>query len=213
MLINKHQPVRPRISPSGEVLRYKTMPTLSQRAYLVTDQRNMVAQLRLYRAVRRGLIPNHVSIDELHNYLFYDYPLITKKVMGATVIRTTMYDPRRLKGVTKNNPKACMLYSFHDMLEFEYGLEWMICTWLRNFLNAESAPKDHIAGPERMEEELDILVNTDDEDVIDVYETPLWAFTMEEPPWISLTSGKREQVPAPSEAAPAPRLSSLRSYQ
>lgn len=72
----------------------------------------------------------------------------------------------------KSLPKATVIYSFRNLLEFEYGLEWQICTWLRKFL-AERDSAIPFSGPEAAEEELDILALIPENEYIRDYEEPL----------------------------------------
>lgn len=205
-MINSFQPIRPRTTEDGTIgLYYRT--TWSAQwgdRYVVTDIRNMEIQITLYRAVRRGEIPNYVSIEELHSFLFGDSPYLSKNAMGATVIRTVMNNPRKLKGRTKTNDKARVLYAFNHILELQYGLEWMICTWLRNFLNSTSAPGEAITGPEMMAEELDMLANSSEREFREIYVDPLKEFSMKEPDWKKLTEKFREEMPVVENHRPRP---------
>lgn len=195
-IVNPHLPVRPRHDPeSGDLLLFATMPqsTLHQR-YVVTNPWNMMVQCRLYRAVRSGEWVNHAPIEDIHPWLFFDRPDVSKKMMGATVIRTVLYNPRRLKGVTKDNDKARQLYSFNNLKEFEYGLEWMICTWLRKFLNDDVARRaiDRIHGPEAMDRELEILAFTEEQEYRALYEESFPSTRLTDPDWDSLIDGFSE---------------------
>lgn len=193
--INSHAPIRPRYLPgSDQMLMFATMPQKNHTGrYQVTSPKNMIAQARLYRAVRKGEIPNNAAIEEIYDYVFFDQPLVSKNLMGATVIRTVLFEPRRLKGVTKDNPRARSTYRFNDIKELEYGLEWMICTWLRKFLNEESAPGGKpVSGPEMMAEELDILANTHEDDYKVLYEDEFWKKSYKDPDWAALVSGRSE---------------------
>lgn len=203
-MLNKHQPIRPRINPDKEqLLRYRTFPDMSNtRMIKFCNPHNMIAQARMYRFVRSGEMVNHIAISEMYDYLFYDTPMISKKQMGMLVIQTTIYNPRVLLGLSKINDKNRVIYRFASLLEFQYGLEWMICTWLRKFLNDTAAPgAAPVLGPDMMSDELDILANCPDEEYKDVYEEMLRDFKMEEPDWATLVSGQVEELPV-IEAAP-----------
>lgn len=204
---NRHQPRRDRLPPGVDSpLWFATRPAQIDR-YVVTEPKHMIAQMRLYRAIRRGEFVNHAPIEDLHSYIFYDSLDVSKRAMGMTLVRSVLYNPRRLKGVTKTNEKARMIYSFYDMREPQYGLEWMICVWLRKFLNETAAPgSDAISGPEAMEEELDILVNTEHDDYLGVYEQSIWNFAPEEPDWSRYVTEYPEmnEVKAISKPEPKP---------
>lgn len=197
-LLNSHQPVRSRHHPIRDlVLRYRTFPEMSnKRPIKITDPRSMIAQARLYRFVRSGDMENGIAISDLHDHLFYDVPLITKKIMGMTVVQTVIYNPRLLLGQSKLNDKNRVIYRFNDLLDFQYGLEWQICTWLRKFLNDTSAPgAPDVLGPDMVAEELDILTSTNLENYNEIYEEILWNFNMKEPDWVTLVSGRMEEIP------------------
>ena len=181
--LNRHQPDRPRMIDNIP-LDYRTLPIIGDR-FTVTNPFNMIAAARLYRAVRRGDVPNFVAISDLHEYLFPDNQVgLSKKTMGAVVIRTVRYNPRKLLGVSKNNDKMRVIYSFGHILEFQYGLEWMICTWLRKFLNDQIAPGGSLlVGPEAMDLALTRMVECDDITFANEYESRLWDFKMPEPDW------------------------------
>lgn len=191
--LNRHQPDRPRIA-DGIDLRYRTLPDMNGR-FIVTSPVNMIIAARLYRAVRRGEVPNFVAVSDLHDFLFpkREYGL-SKKAMGAVVIRTVQINPRRLMGVSRKNDKVRVVYSFAHMLELQYGLEWMICTWLRKFLNDTLALRGEcvVSGQEAMSSELDKLAECDDITFEKFYIENLWQFRMEEPDWATVAKGMKE---------------------
>lgn len=185
--LNRHQPDRPRMI-DGVFLNYRTLPVIGDR-FTVTSNYNMIAAARLYRELRRGNVPNFVAVSELYDFCFGDRQHgLSKRVMGSVVVRTVRYNPRKLLGVSRSNDKVRQIYSFGHMKEFEYGLEWMICTWLRKFLNETLALKGDrvVSGPIRMGEELDAMVASDDIAFREIYESALWQFHMEEPDWRTL---------------------------
>jgi len=172
----------------GVFLNYRTLPVIGDR-FVVTSNCNMIAAARLYRELRRGNVPNFVAISDLYDFCFGDRQYsLSKRVMGSVVVRTVRYNPRKLLGTSRSNEKPRVIYSFGHMKEFEYGLEWMICTWLRKFLNDIFALKGEnvISGPIHMGEELDALVNSDEVAFHQIYESALWQFHMEEPDWRNL---------------------------
>jgi hypothetical protein len=145
---------------------------------------------------------NGISIADMHDHLFYDQPKISKKLMGQLIVQTVTYNPRLLLGITKLNDRNRVIYRFNNLLEFQYGLEWMICTWLRKFLNDTAAPGERVvSGPNMMSEQLDQLANCPESEYIDVYEEMIWLFSMDEPDWRSITSGLIEEIPMQTERA------------
>lgn len=218
-VVNPHLPIRPRHDPeTGDLLMFATMPQASlHQRYVVTHPWNMMVQARLYRAVRSGEWVNHAPIEEIHPWIFYDRPDVSKKMMGSTVIRTVLYNPRRLKGVTKDNDKARVLYSFNNLKELEYGLEWMICTWLRKFLNDDVARRavDRIHGPEAMDRELEVLAFTEEQEYRALYEESYPSTRFTDPDWDKLMNGFNEldhytNMPGRVRPRPGPPL---KSYQ
>lgn len=210
--LNRHQPDRPRVLDNVH-LNYRTLPVLGDR-FTVTHPYNMIAAARLYRGVRRGEIPNFVAISDLYDFYFgtKQYGL-SKRTMGAVVVRTVRYNPRKLLGLSKNNDKMRVIYAFGHMKEFEYGLEWMICTWLRRFLNETLALSGDrlVSGQPRMEEELEVMVNSDDVEFEENYITPLWNFEMPEPDWNVVAAGLEE--PPMTNAREVVERKPLRSYR
>lgn len=199
-LLNIHQPVRPRTTEDGQsLLRYRTYPSLmNKRMMKFTDPRSMIAQARLYRFARSEHCVNHIAISEMYDWVFGDQPLVPKKTMGGVVIQTVVYNPRVLLGLSKMNDKQRVIYRFERMIEFQYGLEWMICTWLRKFLNDTAAPgAAPVLGPDMMSDELDMLANCSEREYKEVYEEMLWDFKMAEPDWLTLTGGKPEIIRVP----------------
>jgi len=119
---NRFLPLR----PLGD---YRTHIDNPGSTYQLYDHRNMKAQVILYHWCRTDFI-NHVPIGELHEWLFEKYPEVTKRQMGRTILQASTYDPRHLKGVTKDNHKATMIYIWNDQKDVEYGLEWMLSMWI-----------------------------------------------------------------------------------
>ena len=73
---------------------------------------------------------NMVPISLLRDFLFYKYPEISKKCMGQNIHQATIYDPTKLKGPTKTNPKATMCYCWENRIDLEKGMEWMLKSWV-----------------------------------------------------------------------------------
>lgn len=98
--------------------------------YDIFDWKNMAAQLVVYRWARSEEFIEKVAIGELHAYLFYNHLEITKRHMGQVIVQATTYNPRKLKGATSDNPKACMTYVWPNRLDLVYGLEWQLAMWV-----------------------------------------------------------------------------------
>lgn len=122
---NPFQPERPK-----ENLNYRTHIDKPTSTYDVYDPKNRLAQVRLYNFACMDMFPQQVAIEDVHAFLFFDHPQVTKRQMGRTILQALTYDPRKLKGVSKDHPKACMTYVIPDPVELRYGLEWMLSMWL-----------------------------------------------------------------------------------
>lgn len=197
-MFNRWQPVRPRIhSETGEVLMYATMPNLRRtKIFKVCEFPSMMAQCRLYRAVRKGHVGRQVAIGELYDYAFNDCrSMVSKTQMGYNAVASVIYEPRLLVN-NSTVGKATMTYTFRDILDFQYGLEWQICTWLWKFLNSTAAPGEAIGTSQEMAEELDMLADASDKEYVDVYENGFNDFFIDEPDWRKICLGLKEQLPS-----------------
>lgn len=207
-MLNPYQPVRPRLHPvTGKVLMYATFPPYDRltNTFNVCSIQSMMAQCRLYRAARQGMIDRQVPIIDLHEYCFYDVN-VSKNQMGKNVVRALIYEPRLLVN-NKLVGKATMTYTFRTDLDLQYGLEWQICTWLRNFLNTGARSgrigmnKEGSKNRAEMERELNDLANSEHTEYLDIYENNFMKFSMEEPDWKSMVKGLEEDLPK-EEAKP-----------
>jgi len=174
-LINPHQPPRDRLTEDGRVLKYRTRPKWGKVMLAIHTHANQICMMKLYRAVRAGEVPVQVSINDLYNWLSED-DLFSKKNLGTVVVNSVIYEPRLLL----NNSivgKPTMTYVFGDLRELEYGLEWMICIWLRRFLN-ETGVDEPVSGQAAMAEELDFLALASEEEFRESYLNALeeWQF-------------------------------------
>lgn len=207
-MMNSFQPIRPRIHPTtGQVLAYATMPNLKrQRLPSICDLPSMMTQCRLYRAVRQGYVEKQVAISDLYEYCFYEKEdIVSKTQMGYIAVASVTYEPRLLV----NNSivgKPTMTYTFRHLDDFRYGLEWMICVWLRKFLNDNAPPEEAINSADEMATELDLLGNSDLMEYVDVYESKFENFVMLEPDWRSICANLKEDIPdEPKENRPPPK--------
>jgi hypothetical protein len=126
---NRFLPERPKVNSEGETLSYRTHIDDPHSRYRLYDPDNMTAQVILYHWCRNDFV-NFVSIAELRDILFTNFPSVSKSNMGRTILQTTIYNPRRLKGVTKDNDKATACYLWRFKEELQYGLEWMLSMWI-----------------------------------------------------------------------------------
>jgi hypothetical protein len=157
-------PRRPISDENGEPLSFRTHISRPDAGYDLYDQRNIITQTKLYRWVK-GEFVNGTSIADLHGYLFWDLPTVSKRHLGSTILQAVAYNPRRLKGKTKDNPKACQTYVFFNPKDLEYGLEWMICIWIRRVTLANSVKE--------VEEALTELTEAEDRDLAGLFWIPM----------------------------------------
>lgn len=185
--LNQFQPRR-----DQKDMMFRTHPRLSQqrgRLYRSCELPNMITQIQLYRYTFDDHFATQIAISDLHNYLVGKVPFISKKHLGGAVLNALDYDPRKLKGVTKDNDKATMTYIFAGgPLELRYGLEWMICAWYRRFLMTEGTHESDLDTPEKMAWELDLLGTESHEDYVQDVLGPLRRMetVYPEPDWKTL---------------------------
>lgn len=203
--LNRHQPIRPIEDPeSGLPLLYRVHPILDRdptgKTYRTHEPANRLVQMQLYRWCRGDDFVQAPSCRELYDYLIGEpmrkMPVVPSiNHLGKTVVNSVNYEPRKLKGKSKEVEKALQIYFFHSKYDLQYGLEYMICSWLRKFLNDESAPgSSPVSGPSMMEEELDILASSPWADYWELYVMPTMALnrrTIVEPDWRELLSAVR----------------------
>lgn len=210
--INRHQPTRPSIDPeTGTRLLYRVHPIMKDnaasgqtgRVYRTHEPANQLAQMQLYRWCRSTDFVQAVSCRELYDYLITEPMRDTKYLssihhFGRTILNAVDYDPRKLKAKDKNVEKTQQIYFFHSRLDLQYGLEYMICSWLRKFLNDASAPgSSPVSGPSMMEEELDILASSSWDDYWGLYVEPLNRVDrlhIEQPDWRALKKAAANAV-------------------
>lgn len=203
-LINPYQPERTRHHESGKVLMYRTRPKWGKQMIQLHTQANQVCMMSLYRAVRAGEVPVQVAIQDLYNWIGRGH--FSKRNLGAVVVNAVIYEPRVL--LNRKDTGAMMTYSFGDLRELEYGLEWMICIWLRRFLNQTSGDDETIKTKTQMAEELDMLANASEDEYFDVYVRDLATWKMPAIDWNELSLEQnfdfREELPKP-KAPPEPK--------
>lgn len=195
--LNQHQPRRSDRHPvTGEKLMFRTYPIfgMNKRVYRTCEASHRLAQMVLYRWTFSEEFVSTPGCGDLYEYLVKGQGLpkvVSLKAFGSTVINALNYECRRLKGISKDNDKVRQVYHFGDPYELRYGLEYMICAWLRRFLKTQSASGDEAAlsGPHVMQQELEILVNSDQREWWELYVTPMLTmdkFRIDEPDWAKL---------------------------
>lgn len=223
--LNPLQPIR-----DDSNLMFRTGPKVSQnqgKLYRSCELPNMITQIQLYRWTFSDCFTEQVTIGDLHEYLVGMVSFISKRHLGGAVLNALDYDPRKLKGVTKENDRARMTYVFAGgPLELRYGLEWMICAWYRRFLMSEGTPKGDLDTQDKILMELTLLGTESHEDYVTdvlgplrrtsvVYEEPNWKelmraaamethdkveFVMDRPRWASVEHNPKDLVkPDPIE--------------
>ena len=198
-LFNPYQPIRDRHTEDGKVLQFATMPKKGKKTIFICTRLSAMTQCRLYRAVKQQKFGKQVAIGDLYDYCFFDVQEeVSKTQMGYIFINSVIYEPRLLVN-NSTVGKPTMTYTIRDLREVEYGLEWMICTWLRKFLNENAPPEEAIQSREQMADELDILGNSDHTEYLDVYESNFKHMLMPEPDWAKITALAKEYFP------PAPK--------
>lgn len=207
-LLIPHQPERPRIDPvTGDILLFATMPNpdMKKKQFKVCEPPSQKAQCRMYRAVRQGFIGRQVVVSDIYDYCMDGiYSEVSKTQMGYNVTATTLYEPRLLVN-NKTIGKPALTYTFRNLLDFQYGLEWQICTWLRKFLIATAALEDDIViDRDYIAEELDILARATPTEYMETYESKFDSFFMDEPEWSVLLVGQKEDLPAMPKKPAAP---------
>lgn len=159
--------------------------------YKINHPTHRMAQMALYRwTYDEASFVNVSSCADLYDTLIGGVELcriVSKRAFGSTIVNAMDYECRRLVGVSKDNPKIKQVYHFWSAEELRYGLEYMICPWLRKFLNDQRAPGEpELVGPEIMAEELDMLGGSDESTWKEMYLEPMMsidAYRMAEPDW------------------------------
>lgn len=165
--INPMQPIRPRFTEDSKFpLRFRTRPKLQGKMIKIHTFANQTASMRLYRAVRSGYVPQQVGVADLHQYVAPD-DAFSKVTLGFIVINSVDYEPRKLVN-NANVTKPTQSYAFRDVRELEYGLEWIICSFLRKFLNKYNSPDLQINTQKMMAEELDILATQSEQEQLEL---------------------------------------------
>lgn len=171
---NQHQPIRLTHHPeTGEPLLYRTFPVIQKKMPRFMSLNYQLCQIRLYRAIRSGEYPNNASAAEIREWIGTSHT-----ILGSTIINAVQYEARKLVN-RRSLPKPLVIYSFGNLLEFQYGLEWQICTWLRSFLQERDAQEVPFSGPEAAEYELDLLASMPEGEYMDEFEKPLSEVTMQ----------------------------------
>lgn len=216
--LNPHQPKRPDVHPvTKDRLWYRVAPITKDnghqggRIYRTCEISNRFCQMQLYRWCRGPDFVLYPGIGDLFQYLITDVNLpASKGHFGRTITNALDFNPRKLKGVTKDNPKAAQIYTFNSAEELQYGLEYQICAWLRHFLNDLAAPGSKpVSGHEMMQEELDLLASTPWNDYHQLYIQPMLdidAKVIQEPDWRKLKKQASHLRPLEDEIESEPDI-------
>lgn len=158
-LFNAARPNRP--DYDGDIpLLYRTQPKIQKRMPYFFSMKQIISAIHLYRAVRNGDIPSRVAIGELYDFVFWNEKLrslVSKKIMGNSIIHSVLYDPRSLRNSRTEEAKP--VYNFQSIKDLEYGLEWQLSAVLYKWLEMNNDwPKNRNEWQPRMQEELDLLV-------------------------------------------------------
>ena len=159
-------PQRPRQTKDGERLVYRTHIDKPDSTYDVLSVENRIAQIKLYHWCKSLDFVNMVPIANLHEFLFYRYPSVTKRNLGRTIAQTVPYKCTVLKGVCKDNDHAQMCYAWKFREELEYGLEWMLSMWIWGIEAdwRDKTPEEHAKRVTEIFEELGALDEQEFED-------------------------------------------------
>ena len=204
--LHSYQPIRPITSPeTGNMLLHRTFPRMQKRMPSLVTTPYQVIQMRLYRSLREKLFPNHALVSELREWLFGDLSFVNHINFGSTILQSVRYEARKLMN-RKSMPKAAVIYSFNELLELEYGLEWQICTWLPRFLQ-EAGLHEGNFGIEDCEYFLNEIGTLSKEDYMIDYEEPIQIAEISEKftkmdwsiSWAEMSEGMREApIPIPA---------------
>lgn len=138
------------------------------------------AQVALYRWTHSADWVNGPSIADLHQFLMFDWSkhqYFSKHRLGNAVVQSTIYNPRKLKAKTKDNPYPKSIYVWKDKLDLQYGLEWQICMWLYKIESDRRTAEDFISF-------LEELITLPVSEVTSLYIEP--TTTIEPPDWNSI---------------------------
>lgn len=215
-LWNPIQPRRPTINEKGQPLLYRTHISHEGSRYKVLDHRLMKVQAYLYWWSRNEFA-NYVSQFDLHAYLFSNRELhfIKKRAVGMTIVQSTIYNPRTMKGATKADPRPRAMYFFQEPESFIYGLEWMLSMWIGRIASGSKFPTleqtteilEELVACENLDMVDEMIVHPmtmqgGTEDLDEVIWPVLWArFKWEEETEYKEACERRELVEAPKTQA------------
>lgn len=206
LMFNAAQPIRPDYSAEGNPLLYRTQPKKQKRPPKFFSLPQILSAMRLYRAVRKDKVPMQVPIIDLYEYAMKGATdIISKNSMGASVVNSTLYEPRRL--VNRKGMKATMTYLFLEIDDLKYGLEWQICAPLYHwFLMNGEWPEDRAVWHNFMDETLNEIANSEHTDYLGLYEKPMIEdnldLLMKEPDWSLILAKNPERNITNSRSRP-----------
>jgi hypothetical protein len=125
--------------------------------------------------------------------------------MGMTVVQATTYNPRLLKGRTKEYGKARQVYVWRHVDDLIYGLEWMLSTWIWKL--------EDNADPSDTEKFLDEMASADADEFESMWIDPIYEDNFQAMltpvDWHTIWDKyglKREEGPVPKSCKPVSKL-------
>lgn len=165
---NPKQPKRPETCPDNpEVkLAYRTHVSKPTAVFPLLNSDNIISSVALYRWLHSDDYLNGVGLGALAEFLEYDYQFSTKRAIGSSINQALRYDPRVMKGVTQENPRAQWTLVLPSRWDLIFGLEWMLCIWLQE-----------VVPNQPLDSTLKELVECDTEDLPGLFLKPLGELT------------------------------------
>jgi len=208
--INIVQPTRPRHDEeTGKVILFRTRPKWQRKMIKIHTFATQICAMRLYRAAHRGEVPQQVAISDLHQWVAPDNAF-SKVTLGYVVVNSVSYEPRKLVA-NQSVLKATSSYAFLDpkVRDLKYGLEWMICIFLRRFLDQFNEQSLRINSREMMLEELNELADMSEDQYKNDIETDIAEFQLPTIEWNSNAESnnwffREEMPPSPIKQSPKP---------
>lgn len=143
---------------NGKRIYYNQTPKFNPKTYTVFDPDNVLTQIKLYRYFRSRAVSDPVIItkDQFMEDVFSSHPQITKLRVGKIFKMIMPYKIHFQRNPSKQTGGVAQtLYKWRHPKELQYGLEFLILTWLPYFI--EEVSDDVINTAKLFIEELDIL--------------------------------------------------------
>lgn len=139
-------------------LYYHQTPQFNPKTYTIYDPDNILTQIKLFRYFRdkSESDPRVINKDQFMEDVFAEHPQISKLRVGRIFKIVMPYRIHLQRNPNKkNNHTAETLYQWRHPKELQYGLEFLILTWLPYFIERVSG--DKVKTEEEFIDELDIL--------------------------------------------------------